>query len=132
MFCAPLRHLTRFAEMPAACPACGCAYEPEPGFYYGAMYISFAFSVATLLTVGLATYFIGHDPDAWVYVVAVTVAITFLTPFSYRASRALMLHLFGGIDFNPGVAEAVAAGTYCSEAPHQPRRLAPLPLAAVR
>ncbi|MBC8082981.1 MAG: hypothetical protein H7Z21_07195 [Hymenobacter sp.] len=25
-------NLTGFAEMPAACPVCGQAYEPEPGF----------------------------------------------------------------------------------------------------
>lgn len=125
MFSAPLHKLTHFAEMPAACPACGCAYEPEPGFYYGSMYISFVFSVATLLIVGFITYFLGHNPEVWVYVTAVTVAITLLTPLSYRASRALMLHLFGGIDFDPVIAEQVADGTYQPVPPRHPKRPAP-------
>ena len=28
-------------DMYKACPVCGQSYEPEPGFYYGAMFISY-------------------------------------------------------------------------------------------
>lgn len=112
LFSAPVSNLLRFSEMPSECPACHQTYEPEPGFYYGAMYISYAFSVAMLLFVGIGTYFLGHDPDAWVYVTNVLIANLLLLPFSYRASRGLMLYLFGGVHFDARVAEEVAAGTF--------------------
>lgn len=31
-------------EMYNSCPSCGQDYEPEPGFYYGAMFISYIFT----------------------------------------------------------------------------------------
>lgn len=87
--------------MPAACPVCGQAYEPEPGFYWGAMYISFAFSTAIMLVVGFAVYFLLDDPDTWVYIVSVAVASILLTPLSLRYSRTLMLYWFGGVHYDP-------------------------------
>ena len=99
-------HVTRFADMPAHCPVCGQAYEPEPGFYWGAMYVSFMFSTAIMLVVGMAVYFLLHDPDTWVYVAAVAVAATLLTPLNLRYSRTLMLYLFGGIRYAPKRARA--------------------------
>ncbi|RSK24368.1 DUF983 domain-containing protein [Hymenobacter metallilatus] len=86
--------------MPAACPVCGQAYEPEPGFYWGAMYISFAFSTAIMLVVGFAVYHLLHDPDTWVYITAVAVVALVLTPLSLRYSRTLMLYLFGGVTYD--------------------------------
>jgi hypothetical protein len=39
--------------MPAECPVCGLAYEPELGFYFRAMYVNYVFSTAIVLVVGL-------------------------------------------------------------------------------
>jgi len=99
-------NLTKFADMPAACPVCGQAYEPEPGFYWGAMYISFAFSTGIMLVVGFAVYFLLHDPATWVYIVSVAVASLLLTPLSLRYSRTLMLYWFGGVSYDPSRANA--------------------------
>lgn len=32
--------------MPDHCPECGLSFMPEPGFYYGAMYVSYALTIA--------------------------------------------------------------------------------------
>lgn len=122
LFSAPVTNLARFSEMPAECPACSQTYEPEPGFYYGAMFISYAFSVATLVITGLATYVLGHDPAAWVYVTNTILGTLVMAPFSYRASRALMLYLFGSVHFDARVAGQVAAGTWQRPAPKESRR----------
>ena len=94
-------HITQFAQMPAECPVCGQTFEPEPGFYFGSMYITFGFNVATVLVVGMLLYYLAHNPDTWVYVVAVTAVTLLLTPVILRYSRALMLYLFGGTQYDP-------------------------------
>ena len=40
---------TKFADMHDTCPCCGQIFEPEVGYYYGAMYVSFAFNVAIFI-----------------------------------------------------------------------------------
>lgn len=93
-------NLAKFTEMPAACPVCKLNYEPEPGFYWGAMYISFAFSTAIMLVIGFAVYHLLDDPDTWVYILAVAIVSLALTPWSLRYSRTLMLYLFGGVTYD--------------------------------
>ena len=101
LFSYPALNITKFAQMPAQCPDCGQTFEPEPGFYFGSMYITFAFNVATVLVLGVLLYYLFGNPDTWVYVVAVTVVTLLLTPLILRYSRALMLYLFGGAQYNP-------------------------------
>lgn len=86
--------------MPESCPVCGQHYEPEPGFYWGAMYISFAFAVPIVLVTGAVLYWFFGDPDTWVYVTAVSVIMLLLTPPSFRYARTVMLYAFGGVQFD--------------------------------
>lgn len=48
---------------------------------------------------GVLLYFLGHDPDVWVYVVAVAAVLAF-TPLMSRYARAMMLYAFGGTYFD--------------------------------
>ncbi len=89
-------NLAHFTDMPVHCEVCAVPLEPEPGFYWGAMFISYAFNVATVLTVGALLYFLGGDPAVWVYVLTVAGAALALAPAALRYSRALMLYWFGG------------------------------------
>ena len=100
MFTHSALNVTKFARMPAECPVCGQTFEPEPGFYFGSMYITFAFNVATTLVLGVLIYYLLGNPDTWVYVAIVTVATVVFTPVILRYSRALMLYLFGGVQYN--------------------------------
>ena len=93
-----LRH---FDEMPPGCPVCRQTYEPEPGFYYGAMYVSFFFSVAVVALVGMGLYFLAGDPPVTYYVVTVTGVMLLLTPLSFRYARAVMLYAFGSVSYDP-------------------------------
>ncbi len=93
-------NVTKFAQMPAQCPVCGQSFEPEPGFYFGSMYFTFGFNVATFLVLGVAIYYLLGDPDTWVYVAIITGVTVLFTPLILRYSRALMLYLFGGAQYN--------------------------------
>ena len=97
---------TSFTDMYDACVVCEQTFEPEPGFYYGAMYISFAFAVAIFTVVGVALNYLAGDPPLWVYVTVVFIATLLMAPVIFRYSRALMLYLFGGAHYDPKRAQA--------------------------
>ncbi|GAB2966556.1 hypothetical protein GCM10027048_41370 [Hymenobacter coalescens] len=101
MFTHSALSLTKFSDMPEHCPVCGQSYEPEPGFYYGAMYISFGFAVAIFTVAGVLLYYLAGDPPLWVYITTVAVATLVTLPLVFRYSRGLMLYLFGGVRFDP-------------------------------
>jgi uncharacterized protein (DUF983 family) len=94
-------NLPKFDKMYENCPVCGLHYEVEVGFFYGAMYISYGFSVGIILTVGVLLYYLAHDPPTWVYLAVVATFVILLTPVLFRYARILMLHFFSGVSYNP-------------------------------
>ncbi|MBC6605584.1 DUF983 domain-containing protein [Hymenobacter sp. BT188] len=86
--------------MPERCPVCEVQFEPEPGFYWGAMFVSYVFSVACFAVGGVATYYLFNDPAVWVYVLMVTGFVLITAPLTLRYSRAIMLYLFGFIKYD--------------------------------
>ena len=59
----PVTKLSKFNVMNATCPHCGIGLEPEPGFYQGAMFVGYAFTVAVILIIGLLLYYLGDPPE---------------------------------------------------------------------
>lgn len=105
LFQYPISRISKFDNMHKKCPHCNLHYEPEPGFYFGAMYISYAFSVAMFITVALILYVVFGDPELWVYLVVIPLSVLLLMPVIFRLSRSIFLHLFGGIAYDPEYAE---------------------------
>lgn len=99
-----MTRIGRFNKMNEHCPHCGVRLEPEPGFYQGAMYVSYAFTVAVIAIVGLVLYLAG-DPSEWVYVGTAIAVMVLLVPFNYRFSRIIYLYSFGGMRYNPRLSE---------------------------
>jgi uncharacterized protein (DUF983 family) len=91
--------LTGFYKMHRQCPVCEQTFEPEPGFYYGAMFISYGMLVIMSILTWLTLFFAFH-PVFEVYVVVILVLNVLLLPFIFRYSRTLYLFGFGGIGFN--------------------------------
>ena len=100
MFAYPVTDVSRFNRMNETCPHCHVRLEPEPGFYQGAMYVGYAFTLAVILVVGLILYFLG-DPSEWVYIGTVIGIMLLLVPVNYRFSRIVYLYTFGGIKYDP-------------------------------
>jgi uncharacterized protein (DUF983 family) len=101
IFAYPVASLTKFNKMNVHCPHCGIRLEPEPGFYQGAMYVGYAFTIAVMVVVGLCLYFFAGDPSEWVYIGAVIGVMLLLVPLNYRFSRIVYLYTFGGIKYDP-------------------------------
>lgn len=96
--------VSKFNVMNDNCPYCGVSLEPEPGFYQGAMYVGYAFTVAVIVIVGLVLYYLG-DPSEWVYIGVVIGVMLLLSPLNYRYSRILYLTFFGGLKYNPSLSQ---------------------------
>ncbi len=100
-FEAPLQ----FDKMNQHCPSCGVRFEKEPGFFFGAMFVSYVLNVALLLITGSILFFLFNDPPLWVYIVTVPSLVILLLPLIYRFSRAIYLYGVGDISFDKQYAE---------------------------
>ena len=85
---------TKFSEMYNSCPCCGQTYEPEPGFFYGAMYVSFGISVAIFLGVLLVLNLLVEEITFPMVITAVLIITIGLLPFNFRISRSLWINIF--------------------------------------
>jgi len=86
--------------MNATCSSCEASFEPEPGFYFGAMYVSYGFTIALFISIWALLRFFFNPPD-WVYILSITVSAAVFTPLSFRYSRILFLYWFGGLGRKP-------------------------------
>lgn len=91
-------------NMPHSCEHCGQLTEPEPGFYYGAMFISYIASVFFLLipTLILVFYFKWSVESAMGFTIFLGV-ITYLK--FLRGSRSAWFHMM--VKHNPKVEKEV-------------------------
>ena len=96
IFVYPATNLAKFNVMNVECPHCHVRLEPEPGFYQGAMYVSYAFTVAFLVIISIILYLLG-DFSEWTYIGIIIGVMILLAPFNYRISRIIYLYLFGGL-----------------------------------
>lgn len=90
----------KFHKMHKHCPECGLRYEVEPGFFQGALYVSYAFSIISMIIGGVFTYYVLNDPGVSVYMFVVFLISLLILPISYRYSRVIFLYLFSGVKFD--------------------------------
>jgi uncharacterized protein (DUF983 family) len=79
-------------KMHENCSHCGLHYEREPGYWYVAMFVSYAFNVAEMVTFAVATYILTGSHSPWLYVGILMGVIFILSPFNYRYSRVVLLY----------------------------------------
>ena len=99
-------------HMHESCPVCALKFEIEPGYFYAAMYVSYAFSVAQVVILALATAFVTGSESPWVYLIVLFSVILAFAPFNYRYSRLVLLYFMTPkISFNPIYAERLQKKT---------------------
>ena len=82
--------LSRPFDMHRTCPACGLDYWPEPGFYYGAMFLSYiVFSFPCLFFVFALHWLLGVSLPASMFWLIAVAGLGFV--YVFRVSRALWL-----------------------------------------
>lgn len=77
-----------------SCSKCGLKYEKEPGFFQGAMYVSYGLGVALFVTlwVSFNLFFPWMSTSLQVGIVAISALV--LTPYMYALSKIIWINLF--------------------------------------
>jgi len=92
MFKAPLLSF-RSRKMVEHCPHCGLKFEKEPGYFYVAMYVSYVFVVAELVSSCVVAYILtGNLESPWMYLIVASTVAVLMSPFNYRYSRVVLLY----------------------------------------
>jgi uncharacterized protein (DUF983 family) len=99
MFVHPPYHV-HFQKMHPDCPVCGLHFEIETGFFWGAMYVNYGFTVAIFIGSYVALQVLAPKAHVWYTIGLMLSLIIGLYPLLTRYSRVLMLYLFGGVRFD--------------------------------
>jgi uncharacterized protein (DUF983 family) len=75
------------------CPQCKMTFEIEPGYFYAAMYVSYALNIMEVGFLCVLTYLITHNADSpWLYVSTITIGCLLISPINFRYSRVFLLY----------------------------------------
>lgn len=75
------------------CPHCKMVFEIEPGYFYAAMYVSYAMNVAEGGFLWVATFLItGNNDSPWLYLATILGGLFVLSPLNFRYSRVGLLY----------------------------------------
>jgi endogenous inhibitor of DNA gyrase (YacG/DUF329 family) len=86
-------NLPKLADMHLRCPNCNKSFEREPGFYFGAMYVSYA--ITSGIVIVFATLFGWIFPLPTLLLIGIITAVILLTsPLIFRVSRMIWLYWF--------------------------------------
>jgi len=91
-----------FAAMHKHCPECNQGFDPEPGFYFGAAYVSYGLTVGLWIALfvalfafdawGIISFSFTEDP---LFLMGWGIGLLLvLLPLIYRLSRSIWIHMF--------------------------------------
>ena len=83
-------------DMPERCPVCGQDFQIEPGFYLGAMWVSYPIVIALIIGfIAFGHWVLGlHMLTSFMFA---TVILMLLSPPLIRYSRAIYLNIFAEV-----------------------------------
>ncbi len=90
-----------FAKTYKNCSVCNLRYERILGFFWSAMYVSYGFTVAHMITLMVAINVLTDQrPALWVFFVAIIGSFMFFVPVYFRYSRVIVLYTLGRIKYS--------------------------------
>lgn len=92
LFYTTIFEFKRITDMPKNCSVCNQKFMPEPGFYYGAMFISYIMTAFIFLGfIAICMFGFGLDVNTSFILLAVLIAIGFI--WFFRISRSIWIHI---------------------------------------
>lgn len=93
-------HLNKMATMHEYCSHCGLKIEQETGFFYGAMYVSYALSVALGVSIYVAylvfSILFSFEINLVLYLIITSLSFVAFGPPMFRKSRVIYMNIFIG------------------------------------
>ncbi len=86
--------LTLTGDLLPGCSVCHRKYQPEPGFYYGGMYVTYALSVGLCIAIFIATLVLAPDISAVDQILWILGALVVLAPPIYAWSKIMWANMF--------------------------------------
>jgi uncharacterized protein (DUF983 family) len=83
-------------QMPEQCPLCGLSFEREPGYFTGAMYLSYGMALIATAPVWLMMAWLGRSLGEVLLVIGPLLLVG--SPWLFRYARVLWLHLDQAVD----------------------------------
>jgi uncharacterized protein (DUF983 family) len=93
-------HFKRPLDMPKRCEFCKQKFEPQPGYYFGAMFVSYILTSFLFLSIALSLIFY----FGWSYNLTITIVIILGIILYFkvlRLSRSIWIHL--DVKYDPRV-----------------------------
>lgn len=84
----------QFMKMNDHCSCCGQSFMPEPGYYFGAMFVSYAINAGFFIGVWLGMYLLMEEISLTAMIVALLVVVLGLLPLTFRLSRVMWIYIF--------------------------------------
>lgn len=89
-------------DMLDRCPSCDLNYSPEPGYYYGAMFISYIWTAwFSLISVAIFHWYLHWSTDAALGMLALFMTINFV--YVFRVSRLMWINI--NVKYDPKAIE---------------------------
>lgn len=82
------------------CPVCGLVFEREPGYFLGAMYVSYTIAVIILVPLWFLAGWLFPDLDYMVVPLVAFIPFVPLIPFVFRYSRVIWIYFDRGTSFS--------------------------------
>ena len=80
------------------CSHCGFKFQIEPSFFYGAMYVSYAITVALSIVTFVVLYWLGFDLLS--RFIGIIISLIIFTPLTLRLARLIYSNIFISYDSN--------------------------------
>ncbi|WP_452230809.1 MULTISPECIES: DUF983 domain-containing protein [unclassified Lacinutrix] len=85
--------LFKIPKMSARCSECDFKFEREPGFFFGAMFVSYALAVAQMIA-SLIVFWSFIDLSPIRVFLIITLIAFLLGAVNYRISRSIWIYMF--------------------------------------
>ena len=76
------------------CKECGQRFRIEPGFYFGAAYVSYGINVGVMIVCAALVSLFFENPTLWNYVILIFTVTLLGFPIIFRLSRLIWAYLF--------------------------------------
>ncbi len=88
------RKYLSLGKMNANCSKCQHKFEQEPGFFFGAMYVSYALTIAIAVAIYVISHLLFESLSIAEIVGVIALSFVVFAPINYKISRMVWMYIF--------------------------------------